>query len=123
MAKKRGHNEGSIYRREDGRWIRSANLGIVNGKRKRKDFYGDTRRELQEKLTKALVDIQNGPPVAQEKQTVAQYFECWLEDVAKRKLRPLTHRSYEQNVRLYIGPFIGNVKLARSSTCNKCGRC
>ncbi len=36
MAGKRGQNEGSIYKRPDGRWCAQVNLGYVNGKRKRK---------------------------------------------------------------------------------------
>ncbi len=51
---KRGQNEGSIYKRQDGRWVGVLSLGYVNGKRKRKTFYGTTRREVQERLTTAL---------------------------------------------------------------------
>jgi len=50
MAKQRGHGEGSIYQRSDGRWAASITLGG----RKRKTFYGKTRREVQEKLRVAL---------------------------------------------------------------------
>jgi integrase len=110
---KRGQNEGSIYQRKDGRWVSSLNLGIVNGKRRRKDFYGDTRKEVQEQLTRALADLQKGLPVIQEKQTVKQYLNRWLEDVVKRTTRPKTHQSYEQVVSLYILPAIGEVKLAK----------
>ena len=70
---KRGQNEGSIYRRQDGRWAAVVNLGYAGGKRKRKTFYGDTRREVQQQLTKALRDQQQGLPVAFPRQTVAQF--------------------------------------------------
>jgi integrase len=63
-----------------------------------------------------LADLQKGLPVVQEKQTVKQYLEWWLENVAKPRVRPLTYRSYEQNVRLYLSPFIGEVKLAKLTT-------
>jgi integrase len=55
---KRGQNEGSIFQRKDGRWVALLNLGWVDGKRARKSYYGETRREVQERLTKALCDIQ-----------------------------------------------------------------
>jgi integrase len=113
---KRGQNEGSIYKRSDGRWVGSVNLGIVNGKRRRKDYYGDTRREVQDQLTKALVDIQKGLPIVHEKQTVSQYLARWLEDVVRRKTRPKTYQSYEQLIRLYITPSIGQVKLTKLTT-------
>ena len=36
---KRGNNEGSIYKRADGRWTATVNLGYEDGKRKRKSLY------------------------------------------------------------------------------------
>ncbi len=71
---KRANNEGSIYRRQDGRWAATITLGYENGKRKRKTFYGDTRREVQEELTKALHDVQQGVPIVSDRQSVEQYF-------------------------------------------------
>jgi hypothetical protein len=47
---RRGHGEGSIYHRSDGRWAASISL---EG-RKRKTLYGKTRKEVQEKLKTAL---------------------------------------------------------------------
>jgi hypothetical protein len=51
--RRRGHGEGSVYKREDGVWCASIDLGVVNGKRRRKMVYGQTRKEVVEKL-KAL---------------------------------------------------------------------
>src|SRR3954452_10022857 len=109
---KRGHHEGSIYRREsDGRWVASIDLGYVNGKRKRKAIYGKTRREVAEKLTASQRDRQLGLPVAPEQQTVAQFLTHWLETVVRPSVRPKTHESYAQLVRLYLIPAIGRHRL------------
>ncbi len=43
---RRGHGEGSVYQQTDGRW--TAAITLEN--RKRKVFYGKTRKEVQEKL-------------------------------------------------------------------------
>jgi len=115
---KRGQNEGTICKRDDGRWVAALNLGYTVGKdgtrrRHRKWFYGATRREVQEALTKALRDHQQGLPVAVEKQTVAQYLDRWLADVAKPSLRPSTFTSYESYVRLHIKPALGHHQLAK----------
>lgn len=60
-ARRRGHGEGSIYQREsDGKWCTSVDLGIVNGKRKRKVIYGKTRKEVADKLKAVHRDIQQG---------------------------------------------------------------
>ena len=36
MARKRGNREGSIYKRADGRWAATVDLGWYGGKRRRK---------------------------------------------------------------------------------------
>lgn len=113
---KRGQNVGSIYQRNDGRWCATVNLGWVNGKRLRKSYYGETRKEVQDKLTTALSDIQKGLPVASVKQTLSKHLAWWLSEVVKRKNRPSTYRSYLQLVRLHIEPALGNVALAKLTT-------
>ncbi len=56
-----GHGEGSIYQRSDnGLWCTVVDLGVVNGKRKRKYIYGRTRKEVAEKLKVVLRDQQQG---------------------------------------------------------------
>ena len=40
--------------RSDGRWEAKLDLGIVDGKRRRKTSYGKARTEAQEKLARAL---------------------------------------------------------------------
>ena len=76
---RRGHGEGSVFQRKDGRWVGTLNFGWQDGKRRRKYFYGATRREVAEVLTKAQRDAQLGLTVARdERLTVADYLERWL---------------------------------------------
>ena len=70
---KRGQNEGSIFQRKDGRWAGVVNLGYESGRRRRKSFYGETRRQVQELLTAALRSLQLGIPVPSHRQTVAEF--------------------------------------------------
>lgn len=58
MAKRRGHGEGSISQRADGRWMARVDLGWENGRRRYKALYGRTRRDVAGKLTKVLRDVQ-----------------------------------------------------------------
>lgn len=104
MARKRGRNEGTIFKRKDGRWCAVVDLGWENGKRKRKYLYGTTRTEVAEQLTKVLREKAQGLPVAVERQTVGQFLERWLEESVKRTVRPLTYQQYHQHVRLYLAP-------------------
>ena len=56
-----------------GRWSRWAailHLGYLDGKRKRKYFYGKKRSDVQAKLTAPLRAQQEGLPILSENQTV-----------------------------------------------------
>jgi len=110
MAGRRANNEGSIYKRRDGRW--AASISLDHGKRKY--LYGKTRQEVGRKLTVTLKARQDGLPIPGERQTVGQYLEKWLES-ARPSLRPRTWLRYEQLVRLHAVPHIGKVALARLS--------
>ncbi len=114
MGSRRGHGEGTIYRREsDGKWCTAVDLGWVNGKRKRKVIYGKTRKEVAEKLKVALRDQQQGLPVAVERQTVGTFLARWLADVAKPSVRPKTYASYADTVRLHLIPTLGRIELSK----------
>ncbi len=113
---RRGHNEGSIYQREDGRWVGVIDLGYHGGKRKRKSFYGSTRREVQQKLIAALRDRQTGLPGGyDDRQTVEQFLNHWLENSVKPSVRPKTYTSYAQLVRLHLAPELGRIRLTKLS--------
>jgi integrase len=112
---RRGHGEGTIYQRADGKWTASISLGYADGKRKRKQVYGKTRREVAEKLTAVQHDVQQGLPVVTERQTVEQFLNRWLEDSVKPTVRPKTYQSYAQMTRLHIVPSIGRVELTKLS--------
>lgn len=76
-------------------------------------IYGKTRKEVAEKLKIVLRDQQRGLPIATERQTVGQFLDRWLTDVAKPKLRPKTYHSYAALVRLHLKPALGHVQLAK----------
>ena len=51
MTKRRGHGEGSLYQRGNGRWTATIVVGRNSaGKRIRRNVYGKTKHEVQEKL-------------------------------------------------------------------------
>src|SRR5437588_382556 len=112
MAGKRGQGEGSIYQRDDGRWTATISLGYKDGKRVRKSFYGKTRREVQNQLTVALRELQQGIAPANDKQTTGQCLATWLESV-KPSIRPRTWIRYEQYVRVHALPDLAKVPLSK----------
>jgi integrase len=106
---RRGHAEGSIYLRKDGRWAASISLGG----RKRKTIYGKTRKEVQEQLKAALHEQQQGKLVTGPRQIVKQFLTYWLEDVQKPSVRLRTYQRYEMQLRRHILPAIGNMQLSK----------
>jgi integrase len=103
----RGHGEGSIYKRKDGHWAAS----ITMEGRKRKTFYGKTRKEVQEQLNTALHQQQQGTLVTTPQQKVEQFLVHWLEDVHKHSVRPRTYERYEGMIRLHLVPGLGHHPL------------
>lgn len=58
---RRGNGEGTIYYSEKlNKWVGQFTAGRkANGKLNRKSVYGNTRKEVKEKITKALADVQS----------------------------------------------------------------
>ena len=65
------------------------------------------------KLTTALKSVQDGLPIPGERQTVDQYLESWLEELAKPSIRPMTYVSYASLIRLHVIPELGVFRLAK----------
>ena len=58
---KRGNGEGTIYYSEKlNKWVGQFTAGRkADGRINRKSIYGNTRKEVKEKITKSLADVQN----------------------------------------------------------------
>ena len=108
---RRGHGEGSIYQQTDGRW--TAAITLEN--RKRKVFYGKTRKEVQEKLKQALHEQQQGTLITAPQQTVGQFLVDWLENTHKKSVRPRTYERYQEAIRLHLVPVLGGYQLLKLS--------
>jgi len=107
---RRGHGEGTIAKRADGRWVGAVSL--QDGKRKW--FYAKTRRDVQEKLIAALRDKHQGLPLALgPRQTLGQFLAHWLQAVAQPKLRPRTLARYRELIMIHIIPTLGKRPLQK----------
>ena len=78
---------------------------------KRKTLYGKTRREVDEKLTKAKADRDGGLVFDADNIGLGEYLGRWLTDSVRDTVRPTTFERYEQMVRLHIRPALGQLKL------------
>lgn len=114
MSKRRGHGEGSIYRRQDGRWAATVDLGWAEGKRQRKTVYGKTQDEAIKKRNDVLRLIEQGVSVSDERRTVAQFLEGWLTDtVQPSDLADSTKASYTDVVHRHLVPRLGQTRLSK----------
>jgi integrase len=106
--RRRGHGEGSIYRRPDGRWVAVLDLGWRDGRRARKYLYGRTRDQVARTLARALTQQQQGHEFANERLTVEQFLARWLE-AKQGTVRPGTWARYEELVRLHVTRSLASV--------------
>lgn len=116
---KRSNAEGSIYRRKDGKWVGALTIGFDGkGKQKRKYYYGKTKKEVQEKLVKALHLQQKGQLTLKslENITVEKWLDTWLVDYKQNAVKPRTLLSYKNTIELYINPNLGNMQLKSLTT-------
>jgi integrase len=106
-ARKRGHGEGTIYQHPTRGWV--AQLSHTDGKRK--TFYGKTRKEVAEKLARAQADVRRGLPLPDERQTLAQFLDRWMVDIARPRLKPQTVTRYAIDVRRIKASALGRLRL------------
>src|SRR6266496_1821365 len=77
-----------------------------------KYLYGRTRAEVADKLAKAHSDHQAGQLIADERVTVQQFLDTWLETV-RPSVVPSTWTRYETLLRLHAVPSFGKLRLTR----------
>lgn len=112
-ARKRGHGEGNVYQRKDGYWVARLMVGYKpNGKPDRRAVYAKTRAEVQRRLLTLRQQLDSGLVAQPQRVTVGDYLTQWLRDSVAPSVRPRTHASYAQVVRLYLQPGLGRYRLA-----------
>jgi integrase len=106
---RRGHGEGSISRRKDGRY--QAAITLEN--HKRRYFYGKTRKEVQDKLNAALHEQKQGMLATGPQQTLGAYLDRWVEQVIRLTKKPNTYKGYRSAVNSRLKPSLGHIKLQK----------
>jgi integrase len=96
----------SVYRRGDGRWVGSLDLGRdANGKRRRHVVYGALRREVVAKLEEARSRLAADEPVKDARVTVASFVNDWLKTALPASpRRATTQATYAALARTHLIP-------------------
>ena len=107
--KRRGHGEGSIYQRKDGRWV--AEITLEDGNRK--PFYGKSKKDVQEKLRIAINEQKQGTLATGPQQKLKDYLEQWLEQVQKPTIRISSYVKQRKILNYHILPELGHIQLQK----------
>lgn len=107
--RRRRRGEGTVQRLADGRYSLQISLGVVDGKRVRPIFYGDSPEACQEQALRARRQYAASLPVA-DNETLAVYLTRWL-DRRERRVQPSTIASYRQVVEGHVIPDLGDRKV------------
>jgi integrase len=114
MATRRIKGEGSVYQRADGRWIGAATVGYTeSGRQKRKTVSDSSAQGARKKLKGVMSLLDEGLPPPDDKVSVAQLLERWLNDALRHQVAPSAFNNYEWAVRIHIAPDIGNKKVSK----------
>lgn len=112
MKGRRGHGEGSIRKRDDGRWecVISLPRG-EDGRRRRKFLYGLTQADVVQKK-KDLLTGSDEQMLSTSTPTVAAFLRDWHATLSP-KWKPKTRYSYQEAIDLYLVPAFGHLRLER----------
>jgi integrase len=105
MAKKRGNNEGSIYKRQNGTW--RAQVTIVG---QRLSYSAKNKQDAQTWLRQMHDEIDDGLRYESTQLSLSEFMQNWLITV-KPTLRHNTHGQYWQVTEQHILPVLGQFKL------------
>ena len=106
MANIRGKREGTIFKRNNGKW--PAQISIDG---KRLSFTGDTQAECREWVRQTQRRLKTGLTYQGAIQNYGEYLDGWLSTI-KATVRSKTWRQYKQLVQDYILPELGRIKLS-----------
>ncbi len=114
MAKRRANGEGSIRKRKDGRWEGRYTAGRdpVTGKVIYKNVLGKTQAEVKAKL-KTAIEKSGSPGITTEHYTLGQWLDAWMENYAKLRVRPSSHKTYQGFIENHIKPTLGDISLEK----------
>lgn len=107
----RGKGEGSVFKDSRGYWTGVVELPPLNGERRRKKIRRKDKKELLAELANIKSELERRGDLPTANQTVEQWLNYWVEQVAAKEVRPNTLDGYRRTVKNHIIPAIGKVKL------------
>jgi len=107
--------KGNITKRGENSWRIKYDVGTdANGKRVTQTHtVKGTKKQAQGELIRRLSDLADGRYVAPVRETVADYSQHWLKNIAPAARAPITIERYATLIRAHIIPGIGAIELQK----------
>lgn len=83
----------------------------LTGKMKQHAISGTNKIEIEKRLRKVLVEVDEGAYIPPSKQTPGEWLDIWLDTYVKPSVKPLTVLNYTQHITNHIKPALGDTKL------------
>ena len=117
MAKRRPQGDGTIRKRNDGRWEARIIIGHKNdGTPMYKSAFAKTQKSALKQLHQ-LLDLYRDVDLTEEcRMTLGEWMDKWLDEYMIFAIRESTLDSYRGMVKNQVKPFIGNKQLASLTT-------
>lgn len=112
---RRGKNEGSVYRRKDGKWVGQVTVGYHTdtGKPIRKYTYANTREEAAHWIALTLVsETSKAAPSLASELPLKDFLHRWLTTFKTYEVCSRTMELYYSCERLHIVPALGDIPVA-----------
>ena len=112
---RRGKNEGSVYRRKDGKWVGQVTVGYHTdtGKPIRKYTYANTREEAAHWIALTLVsETSKAVPSLASELLLKDFLHRWLTTFKTYEVCSRTMELYYSCERLHIVPALGDIPVA-----------
>lgn len=113
IRKKTVTRNGQPYTYWEGRVTVGYNPGT--GRQIQRSFSASTQKACLEKMQAAAVEISSGAYIPPSKMTVAEWLDVWSKEYLN-SVKPRTVEAYGKNIRNYIVPALGSVRLSALST-------
>lgn len=114
MTTHRANREGTIYQRQDGRWVAAWTEDGSDGRPRRRSSYSRTQPDAKRELREALRRLDAGQPGLDSAVTFASFAATWASTtLPAADVTATTRHTYEAALRLWLLPRLGARQLKR----------
>jgi integrase len=94
-------------------WFAQVTVGSnpQTGKPNRKSLYGNTRKEVFDKMQDLLNEIEKGSYTKPSHYTFGEWLDKWLEEYKKNTISEHTCESYQSLIKVHIKPAFGKIRI------------